>query len=129
MQEYRAQEFFEKYSVRTDLALEAHEVVVEREGPLELPGVNVSRVEKEQAVISRVVVENEVGARMIGKAPGRYSTIESRALREHNREVQKLPVSSGGANIIQDKRLARSILVVGLAPGMPPRCAGSRCGT
>jgi spore protease len=119
MQEYRAQEFFEKYSVRTDLALEAHEVVVEREGPLELPGVNVSRVEKEQAVISRVVVENEVGARMIGKAPGRYSTIESRALREHNREVHEDLARYLAEELdwfIQDTQLGPEdpILVVGL---------------
>lgn len=119
MQEYREQEFFEKYSVRTDLALEAHEVVVEREGPPELPGVKVSTVEKGQAVISRVQVEDEVGARMIGKAPGRYSTIESKALREHNREVHE-ELSRYLADeldwFIQDTQLGPEdpILVVGL---------------
>src|SRR5690554_1388519 len=89
MQRYGEQEFFEKYSVQTDLALEAHQVVVEREGPPELPGVKVDTQQKGQAVISRVTVENEVGARMIGKAPGHYSTIESKALRQHNREVHE----------------------------------------
>jgi hypothetical protein len=38
-------DFYNRYSVRTDLALEATEVIVEREGPPEIPGV---------------VVENEV---------------------------------------------------------------------
>ena len=100
MHNYHDQEFFEKYSVRTDLALEAHQVVTEHQGP-PLPGVKVSTVEKDKAVISRVIVENEVGARMIGKAPGRYSTIESPALREHNRDARRTsPLLSGRAGLV-----------------------------
>jgi hypothetical protein len=30
---------FSKYNIRTDLALESHQAVIEREGPPELPGV------------------------------------------------------------------------------------------
>lgn len=82
-------DFHSKYGVRTDLALEAHEFIVEQEGPPELPGVLVKNVETEHASISRVTVENEVGARMIGKAPGNYSTIEAPVLRQHNREIQQ----------------------------------------
>lgn len=82
-------EFLQKYGVRTDLADEAHQVIVEREGPPELPGVIVENEETENAAICRVTVENEVGARMIGKAPGHYSTIEAPGLRQHNREIQK----------------------------------------
>ncbi len=81
--------FSQKYGVRTDLALEAHEVIVENEGPPELPGVIVKTEETEYALISRVTVENDIGARMIGKAPGNYSTIEAPVLRQHNREIQK----------------------------------------
>ena len=88
MQGYSEKEFFDKYSVRTDLALEAHRCSRTRRAP-ELPGVKVETVEKGQAVINRVTVENEMGARMIGKAPGYYSTIESRELRTHNREVHE----------------------------------------
>jgi spore protease len=83
------QEFLDKYGVRTDLAIEAHEVIVEREGPPELPGVIVKNEETEYASISRVTVENEVGARLIGKAPGNYSTIEAPGLRSHNREIHQ----------------------------------------
>lgn len=81
--------FFEKYNVRTDLALESHEVVVEREGPPELPGVKVDSREEEGILITRITVENDLGAQLMGKAPGNYSTIESRALREHNRDLQE----------------------------------------
>lgn len=84
-----SQDFFEKYSVYTDLALEAHEVISEQEGPLEIPGVVVESNEHEHATVSRVTVENEIGAKTIGKAPGHYSTIESQVLRQHNREIQE----------------------------------------
>src|SRR5690554_5570540 len=119
MQGYSDKEFFDKYSVRTDLALEAHQVVVEREGPPELPGVRVETLEKGQAVISRVIVENEMGARMIGKAPGHYSTIESRELRTHNREVHEELARYLAEELewfIQQKKLGDedAVLVVGL---------------
>ena len=86
---YGERTFFEKYNVRTDLALESHEVIVEREGPPELPGVKIETEKAEHATISRVTIENELGAQMMGKAPGHYSTIEAPILREHNREVQE----------------------------------------
>ncbi|NLJ79945.1 MAG: GPR endopeptidase, partial [Firmicutes bacterium] len=82
-------DFFEKYNVRTDLALESHQVVVEQEGPQELPGVKISKEEKEEAIINRITIENDLGARMMGKAPGNYSTIETSALRQHNRDAQE----------------------------------------
>ena len=65
---YGERAFFEKYNVRTDLALESHEVLVEREGPPELPGVKIETEKTEYATISRVTVENELGAQMMGKA-------------------------------------------------------------
>lgn len=82
-------EFFEKYNVRTDLALEAHQVIVEHEGPPELPGVIVKNEEAPNALISRVTIENEIGAKMMGKAPGNYSTIEAPVLRQHDRDAQE----------------------------------------
>ena len=82
-------EFRKKYGVWTDLASEAHQVIVDREGPPELPGVIVKNEETEYALISRVTVENEIGAKMIGKAPGHYCTIEAPVLRQHNREIQQ----------------------------------------
>ncbi|NLY52797.1 MAG: GPR endopeptidase [Firmicutes bacterium] len=82
-------DFFTRYSVRTDLALEATEVIVERGGPPEIPGVVVENESTDYANINRTRVETDAGARAIGKVKGYYVTIESGALREHNREVQK----------------------------------------
>ncbi|HBG09166.1 MAG: GPR endopeptidase [Limnochordia bacterium] len=80
---------FSKYNIRTDLALESHQAVIEREGPPELPGVKVQTEEEAGITVTRIVVENDIGARMMGKAPGNYCTIQSSGLREHNRDLHE----------------------------------------
>ncbi|MCK9526286.1 MAG: GPR endopeptidase [Limnochordia bacterium] len=80
---------FEKYSIRTDLALESHQVVIEHEGPPELPGVKVHTEQEEGITLTRITVENDLGAQMMGKAPGNYSTFEALGLRVHNRDLQE----------------------------------------
>lgn len=82
-------EFFDKHNVRTDLALESHQVVIEQEGPPELPGVKVHTEKEEGIVITRISVESDLGAQMMGKAQGNYCTIEAPGLREHNRDLQE----------------------------------------
>ncbi|NMB00232.1 MAG: GPR endopeptidase [Firmicutes bacterium] len=80
---------FDKYNIRTDLALESHQAVIEQEGPPELPGVKVHTEEEPGITITRITVENDLGAQMMGKAPGNYSTVESSGLREHNRDLHE----------------------------------------
>lgn len=85
---YPSEEFFEKYNVRTDLALEAREVIVEHEGPPEIPGVIVQDEKTENAQISRMTIETDEGARIMGKAKGHYSTILANGLRQRDKIVQ-----------------------------------------
>lgn len=80
---------FSKFNVRTDLALESHQAVIEKEGPPELPGVRVQTEEEEGIIVTRIVVENDLGAQMMGKAPGNYSTLEAEGLRQHNRDIHE----------------------------------------
>lgn len=80
-------DFYETHHVRTDLAMEATEVIVEREGPPEIPGVIVANEETDVASINRTQIQTEAGARALGKARGNYVTIESQALRQHNRQT------------------------------------------
>ncbi|NLN19041.1 MAG: GPR endopeptidase [Firmicutes bacterium] len=82
-------QFFERYGVRTDLALEAHQVIVDHEGPPEIPGVRVVNEQTDHASISRVSITSDEGARMMGKIRGNYITIESEAFRQHNKEAQE----------------------------------------
>lgn len=80
---------FDKYNIRTDLALESHQAVIEHEGPPEIPGVKVHTEEEEGILTTRITVDNDLGAQMMGKAPGNYSTIESQGLRQHNRDLHE----------------------------------------
>lgn len=66
-------------SIRTDLAVEAHELT--RGEAKEIEGVTVERTEHDG--ITKVVVEitSEAGAEKLGKRPGRYVTIEAPDIR------------------------------------------------
>lgn len=75
--------------VYTDLAIEAHQVIVERHGGPEVSGVRVETEEKGTTRISRVSIETDAAARAMGKAKGTYITLESQALRNRNREEQE----------------------------------------
>ncbi|MGB4176825.1 MAG: GPR endopeptidase [Halanaerobiales bacterium] len=69
-----------------DLAIDAHELAVERTGT-EIQGISVVEENKEVAKITRIHVMNEQGAQAIGKPIGRYTTIESEGLKGQNRLV------------------------------------------
>lgn len=45
---------FETYNIRTDLALESHQAVIEHEGPPELPGVQVHTEQEEGITLTRI---------------------------------------------------------------------------
>ncbi len=70
-------------NVRTDLAMEAHEAL----GKVDIPGVRVEEeTPAEDIRVSRVEIAGEEGARRLGKPLGRYVTVESQRLREHDPE-------------------------------------------
>lgn len=75
-------------SVRTDLAMEAREVVSQRTGA-DIPGVE-SQVERiGNAVVTRVRVLTEEAGRAMGKMRGTYITIECQQIRTGSREIQE----------------------------------------
>ena len=73
------------YDIRTDLAIEAHEVVTEHE---ELPGVSVEKEGDEEINISRVSITTEQAAKKMGKEVGNYLTLEVPGLRNKNTALQ-----------------------------------------
>ncbi|OEH93684.1 GPR endopeptidase [Bacillus solimangrovi] len=82
-----------KYMIRTDLALEAHEIAVEQqdkkikqEGTID--GVIVKKREKAGMKLVDITID-EKGAEITGKKPGRYLTIEALDLRDGDTEVQE----------------------------------------
>ncbi|WP_106406318.1 GPR endopeptidase [Bacillus marinisedimentorum] len=77
-----------KYQVRTDLAVEAKELVEEQQGTKgSLSGVIVKEREEEGVKISDVHITEE-GAAQMGKKAGRYLTFETQGIRRQDTELQ-----------------------------------------
>ncbi|MDI3327021.1 MAG: GPR endopeptidase [Alicyclobacillaceae bacterium] len=72
-------------SVRTDLAVEAHQLA----GGGEIPGVDVETWTEEGITVTRMHVRDEAASRRLGKAVGRYSTLEVPGLRKRDPELQE----------------------------------------
>jgi spore protease len=80
---------FDKYNVRTDLALEAHQTALEHgEGP-NIPGLMVETEDKPHVKVSRVEVSSAAAAQTIGKSVGTYVTLEAPSLRTRNKDEQE----------------------------------------
>ncbi|WP_232695412.1 GPR endopeptidase [Brevibacillus daliensis] len=76
------------YNIRTDLAVEAHELAREQ-NQSDLPGVFLSVDGSQSGItVTRVQVENEEAGKQIGKVPGRYVTIEVPKLRDNDTELE-----------------------------------------
>ncbi|MDR1638535.1 MAG: GPR endopeptidase [Clostridiales bacterium] len=107
------------FSVRTDLALEARELIDEpEEEEHSIDGIEVSEEEHQNKKIRVTWVEvfNEAGAKAIGKPVGNYITIESQAMKENDLETHE-EISKLMAKKLEKLRKLKknsSILVVGL---------------
>ncbi|GAF65980.1 germination protease [Bacillus sp. TS-2] len=87
----------EKYQLRTDLALEAHQIALEEEEKKQeveqtkqtpsINGVLVNEQEVDGILITRVEI-TEQGAERLGKKPGKYLSFESQAIRTQDTEKQ-----------------------------------------
>lgn len=78
-----------KYSVRTDLAVEAHQMLQERQEEQEgVQGVIVKEREEEGITITKVTID-EVASESMGKKPGNYLTLEVQGIRQQNTELQQ----------------------------------------
>ncbi|KAB2338616.1 GPR endopeptidase [Cytobacillus depressus] len=115
-----------KYSVRTDLAIEAREMVIadrekqvhNQENLSQIEGVIIKEKEEDDIKISYVEVTNE-GAKALGKKEGRYLTIEAIGIRQQDTPMQHKVVKIFAAEFAQFlKQLGikeeASCLVVGL---------------
>lgn len=77
------------YQVRTDLALEAHNIAVESQGEgTNIPGVRLEEFEQNTIRVTKVYVDTEEGAQAIGKGRGNYLTLEAYGLRRKDTEFQ-----------------------------------------
>lgn len=75
-------------NIRTDLALEAKEIQ-EGKGKKDIPGVAVEVDGDEDIKITRVRIEEEVGAKIMGKPKGNYITLEVSRLKENDIDLME----------------------------------------
>ena len=75
-------------NIRTDLAIEARELFGKGDSR-DIPGVKVEIQKKEDITITRVNVEEEIGARIMGKAKGNYITLEVPRLKDNDKDLQE----------------------------------------
>ena len=79
------------YQVRTDLALEAHQMVLEKEKgkkASEVSGVQVNERMNQGIKITEVVITEE-GEKKIGKKAGNYLTLETQGIRKKDTDLQE----------------------------------------
>src|SRR5690606_34288800 len=72
-------------SLRTDLALEARQIALDDGRVSSLPGVESVEETLPYGNITRLTVQNEVGARLMGKPVGTYTTLQIPELHERRR--------------------------------------------
>lgn len=107
----------ENYNIRTDLALETKERF--ESDQVEISGVVVEEWNDEEKEIrtTRVVIETENGAKMMGKPVGTYLTVEAPNMavpdEEYHREISKKLAEDIG-ELLPESKEEVSVLVVGL---------------
>lgn len=74
-------------SPRTDLAIEAHQTLAQ--GGREVPGVRVETEDLGFATVTRTMIEDDLGAQIMGKAKGTYVTIQCEGLTGHDRDLER----------------------------------------
>ncbi len=105
------------FQVRTDLALETREKF--EEDNVEIKGVRVEEEVKEvsEIKVTRVLIETENGARIMGKPKGSYITLEAPNMSEQDEDYHR-EVSSELASVLKgllpEKEAPVSVLVAGL---------------
>jgi len=105
-----------KRNVVTDLAIEAHEMLCAEENASTIDGIIVKEEDLGEIKIATVKITNESGENTLGKPIGNYITIESRAVKERNKEIHEQIIKIL-ADVIGNLHGLKSdgvILVVGL---------------
>ncbi len=105
----------EMYTPRTDLALEAREMITKRVSG-DVPGVMVETSEDDEILITRVNITTTEAEEVLGKPQGRYITIEAQGLRYKNVPLQEKVMNYLAQELVDLAQLPQNatILVVGL---------------
>lgn len=104
------------YQVRTDLALEAREKY--QKDNVEVKGVQVKKKElKDNITVTKVIIETENGAKIMGKPKGSYITLEAPDMADSDEDYHK-EISEQLAEILKElmpiEKKELAVLIVGL---------------
>ena len=77
-----------KYSIRTDLAVEAHQMLQESQEEQKDTGSYCKEREEEGTIITKVTID-EAASEAMGKKPGNYLTLEVQGIRQQDTELQQ----------------------------------------
>lgn len=104
------------YQVRTDLALEAREKF--QKDNVEVKGVQVKKKElKDNITVTKVIIETENGAKIMGKPKGSYITLEAPDMADSDEDYHK-EISEQLAEILKElmpiEKQELAVLIVGL---------------
>lgn len=115
-QEQRAG-FVPLYNIRTDLALEAQEIV-QSQTAAEVPGIVQENLQEDGVAINRLQVKTDEASQKLGKTKGRYLTFEALGLRRKDTRLQDRLSEIMGRELVGfldlPSNLNHPVLVVGL---------------
>ena len=75
--------------IRTDLALEAREIIEESEDSSQIPGVKTVNKQLDNCIVTKVDVLNEQGSEIMNKGIGTYVTLESKLMKYDDDESRE----------------------------------------
>jgi len=78
----------DKYQIRTDLAVENHEIVADQRGG-EIPGITLDKQDFGDIHMTKLSITSEEGSKALNKPIGNYLTFESQNLKSHDTEIQE----------------------------------------
>jgi len=76
-----------KYEVRTDLALERHEIAMKKHGKT-IPGVQFEEKSFKDIHVSSIVIQSDEGSKALNKPQGYYLTFDAPKLKHHDTAYQ-----------------------------------------
>ena len=110
-------DFLAEANLRTDLAVEAHEMIAQKgPGKREIPGLSLNVENDQEIKITRVGIHSPEAEQAMGKPQGNYVTIESPGLRYKNTSLQQEAMRVLAKEISAMSKLpaTATVLIVGL---------------
>ncbi len=108
----------ERGGIRTDLAIEAREMLLKEPVETEMTGVDWETADEGEVKINRVRITTPQAAEKMGKVMGTYVTLEAPGLRKKDSRLQEVVSQALARELINimgiEKEASKTVLVVGL---------------